>query len=268
MPRYSKSVPRFCVILFMLAGLVGCMDDDEESGSTAAGDTAPASFIGKKMVQEITGNDGRETTIGLGSTITYQFIDATTVLGEGDNVVPTTAWSYEKTGSNTARVRLEYHNGASYTNEYLTFNSDTRGIFETEGMAGSTPGEYNGTFVISDVSGGGTDDGFGDDGSGGDGGDDDVRACETNNTGTLTFWVSYSGMQGSVNLNVSGLGSRSTSNYFSGSGPECGSTQVGAMTFNDVPATNYDYSASDSGGVSWSSSVPVDPCVCSRVELF
>lgn len=268
MLKNPKLTTMFGLLLFLVLPITGCIDD--EGDSSGGSGSAPSSVIGKKLVQTITENDGRPTTISVGSTITYQFIDSTTILGAGDNVVATTSWSYRRTGSNTAHVELIYQGGASYTDEYLTFNTETSGTFETEGMAGSTPGEYKGTFQISDISGGsssGGDDGD-DDGDGDSGGGDGTAVCETNNTGSLTFWISYSGFSGSVTTDVDGLGTRSTSSYFTGSGPECGSTQTGAMTFTDIPATTYDYNATDSGNVTWTGSVPVSTCGCSRVELF
>jgi|GEM_PF-4362372 len=259
MPAIFKSVPRICLLILLFLGLAACIEDSDSSDE---GGSAPSSIIGKKLVQTITANDGRSTTISVGDTITYQFIDSTTILGAGDNVVPTTSWSYQRTGGNTAHVKLIYHGGASYTDEYLTFNTGTSGTFRTEGMAGSTPGEYSGTFRISDASSG--------DG-GPDGGDDDDgndRPCETNNTGTLTFWLSYADANSPVTVNVDALGSRSTTSYFAGSGPACGSTQSGAMTFTDIPATTYNYSAADSDNVTWSGSAPVETCGCTRVELY
>lgn len=257
MPKHFKIIGRMCFLSFLLLALTGC-DEDNDSSS---GGHAPASIIGQKLVQTITANDGRETTISVGDTITYQFIDSTTILGAGDNVVATTSWSYSRTGANTPHVELVYHDGIPYSDEYLTFNTGTSGTFETEGMAGSQPGAYSGTFQISDVSGSGSDDGGGND-------DSDAAACETNNTGTLTFWVSYTGATGTVTTEVAGIGSRSSNYHYTGSGPACGSTETAAMTFEDIPATTHSYTASDDDGITWSGSVPIDTCGCSRVELY
>ena len=260
MPIHFKIIARMCLFSVLALALAACIEESDSS----SGGNAPSSIIGMKLVQTITANDGQSTTISVGDTITYQFIDSTTILGAGDNVVPTTSWSYRRTGSNSAHVELIYHGGASYTNEYLTFSSATRGTFETEGMAGSTPGEYSGTFQIYDIDGSVPDDGGGTD----DGGDGGAPACETNNTGTLTFWVSWTGATGTVTTTVDGHGSRSSSYHYTGSGPTCGSTETAAMTFTDIPATTHSYNASDGAGVTWTGTVPVSTCECFRVELY
>ena len=257
MPTQAIQFSARCLLLLLALTLAACIED---SGSSDDG-AAPSSLIGKTMVQTITANDGRSTTISVGDTITYQFIDSTTILGAGDNVVPTTSWSYQRTGSNTARVELVYHGGISWSTDELTFSTASRGTFDTEANAGGTPGAYSGTFVISEQSGAGG-------GDGGGGGSDNTPPCETNNTGTVTFWVSTSDVMGTVTVDVNGLGSRSSSYHYPGSGPVCGDTGTGPMTFTDVTATSYSYTAADESNISWGpASVTVPQCECVRVEL-
>ena len=249
--------------------LTACLDSsDSSSGSSDAG--APHSIIGNKLVQTITANDGKPTTISVGDTITYQFIDRHTILGDGDHVVPTTSWSYTRHSGNRATVELVYHDGMAKTTDELDFSSSTRGTFSTVGNAGGTTGAYSGTFVVSSTSGGSTggNDGSGDSDGGGTDDGSSAPSCETNNTGTLSFWVSNSNTSGNVSLRVQGLGNRSTSTWFS-SRPTCGSTQQGVMTFSDVTATSYSYDANDQDGRTWGpGNVSVPRCGCMNVELY
>ncbi len=260
--------------LLAVLGVAACNSSSGGGGGGGAGSTgsssagAPDSLIGLKLVQTITDSDGKPTTIPVGDTITYQFIDSQTILGEGMNTVPTTSWSYQVTSGNTATVQLNYVGGA--TEEKLTFTSDNGGTFHTTGALNSgTTAWYSGTFVVSGLdggSGGGSGDSSGGSGgtSGGDGGTA-PPACETNQTGTLTFWVSNP-TGGTVHLTVSGLGSRSTSQYWN-SAPECGGTGTGYMTFTDVPAGSYPFNASDDIGT-WSGTANVNTCSCTNFELM
>ena len=91
-------------------------------------------------------------------------------------------------------------------------------------------------------------------------------ACETNNTATITFWVSNQASVSSVTVNLQGHGSRTTT-YWLSSPPTCGSTGIGTMTFSDIPAGTYSFSAQDQGGYSWSSGGSLMPCQCTTFEL-
>ena len=253
--------------------LAGCLDSDSSSGGSSSGDTAPSSIIGYKLVQtidkaEVLETSGTATFLDRGDTLTYQFIDSTTILGEGLHTVPTTGWGYTANG-NVADIWLQYTAGD--VEDRLSFTSENGGTFTgihtlyATAYHSQSRVRYTGTFRISGVDGGGsggTDDS--DDGS------STGSACETNNTGTLTAFVSNSQANGGVTLNVDGLGSRTTSHYFPSTAPSCGSTQTGVMTFSDVTAKSYSYSAHDQGPtMTWGpDSVTVPKCGCMLLELY
>jgi hypothetical protein len=106
-------------------------------------------------------------------------------------------------------------------------------------------------------------------GGGGDGGDPAPPPCEDNNTGTITFWVSNTEAVGRVDLNLQGVGTRSTSHHWTQGSPECGSTGTGTMTFTDIPAATYNFRAEDQDDPPrvWEDSAPVNQCGCTSFEL-
>ena len=249
---------------------------DSGSGGSIGGAGAPASIIGARLVETVEtvdflqGSPNQVNVVQPGGTITYQFIDEQTILGEGVDVIPTTGWSYSRTGSNTAVVELHYVGGRS--TEELTFTSDNSGRFvsHTELTHLGVRVRYTGTFRTSDIdtgtgTGGGSDGGSGDSGSGSGG---STEACVINDTGTITFWVSNPQAVGSVTVNLEGVGSRSTSHHFTGAGPACGSTGLGTMTFSDIPVRTYQWSANDATGTWGPGTVRISSaCDCVRFEL-
>ena len=77
--------------LLALSGRDG-VDEIAEDGIPTSGESnisVPKSTIGYKLVQYVERNDGKPTTISPGDTITYQFGDTTTFLGEGLHTLPT-----------------------------------------------------------------------------------------------------------------------------------------------------------------------------------
>lgn len=86
------------IALFSLLGLSlsGCGGGDSDGDSS---DTrAPDSIIGYTLVQTIQETNVLVSTptsqfLQPGDTLTYRFIDSTTIQGEGFNVVPTLGWS-------------------------------------------------------------------------------------------------------------------------------------------------------------------------------
>lgn len=103
-------------VLTACGGGGGGEDSPPPSGASSAG--APPSIIGKTLVQTVQRNDGSPNVIGVGKKITYSFIDANTIRGEGLFTHPTTSWSYGLNG-NVATVKLVYAVG--YANDTLTF---------------------------------------------------------------------------------------------------------------------------------------------------
>lgn len=249
------------------------------SGGSAGGSGAPSSIIGVKLVETFETSEvlqGNREDLKLqspGSTATYQFVDSQTVLGEGAiRTLPTESWTYNRVGSNKAVVELRYSNGGK-TRDELTFTRDNGGTFVTIAEIPSVGARvrYTGTFRTESTdaaSGGGTSSDSGGSG-GGSGSGSSGDACPNTETGTVTFWVSTSQAVGSVRVQLDGIGARTSSSYFSGGGPECGSTGSGAMTFSDIPAGTYQWSAEDSDRGTWGpSSVRVpDACGCTRFEL-
>jgi hypothetical protein len=257
--------PSFIVTLLLglsmltMAGCGGDSDGDSDSGARA-----PDSIIGYTLVQTIQETIVLSSTptsqfLQPGDTLTYRFIDSTTIQGEGFSVVPTTGWSYSTNGSR-ATVNLRYQAGD--VKDELNFTSELGGTFSGvhELFSSGAKVNYKGTFRISGGSTGGTN--------------SDDSACSTNNTGSLTAYVSTYNRSNPtlpVTTTIAGLGSRSASSVFPllGQAPTCGSSESGAMTFTDVPAGSYQVNASDSGSVTW---VPafrtVTACRCTLVELL
>lgn len=88
----------------------------------------PEPIIGYKLVQYVERNDGKTTNISPGDTIMYQFVDTTTIQGEGLHTLPTVRWLFTRSG-NTATVVLEYEIG--FSEDTLTFASATEGAYES-----------------------------------------------------------------------------------------------------------------------------------------
>lgn len=134
--------------------LAACGGGDEESSNFSSGGTsaqaAPSSFIGRKLVQTVQTNDGNSTTIAVGRTITYNFVDSTTVMGEGLATKLTDDWAYSVSGS-TAQVRLTYPNGESI--DTLTFTSATGGTYVSNitFFASGQKNQHRGTFTVSAI---------------------------------------------------------------------------------------------------------------------
>ena len=122
------------------------------SGASSVG--APSSIIGLTLVETVSRNGYTPavpgSTINIvqpGGTIRYSFISATTILGEGVNVVPTTSWSYSLSG-NVATVKLVMPQGE--TTDLLTFTSPTGGTFRSDGrLINGTTFFFEGTFTVS-----------------------------------------------------------------------------------------------------------------------
>lgn len=96
----------------------------------------------------MTRNDGKSTTISPGRTLTYQFVNRSTILGEGLVTIETVAWSYRASGK-TATIVLDYGIGTETLT--LTFESKTSGIFEYSGQTRDLTGWGEGTFTIVSI---------------------------------------------------------------------------------------------------------------------
>ena len=131
----------------LLVGIVlcfGCLEDPL-SGDSEEG--APDSIIGYTFTGVVTSNDGKPTTRRVGDTLTYYFVDANTVRGEGFAKVNTLSWYYTASG-NEARIKLQFQDGEEHY--ILTFTSQRSGTFKYQGDAyGYATGEATGTFTIS-----------------------------------------------------------------------------------------------------------------------
>lgn len=107
-------------------------------------------------------------------------------------------------------------------------------------------------------------------GGGGGGTDPAPLPCETNNTGTITFWVSNGNAVEQVNLTLHGVGSRSSTQYVTDGSPECGSTSSVTKTFADIGAGTYTFRAEDQDNPPrvWEGSATVNQCACTSFELY
>lgn len=138
------------VLLASLLTACGGGDEDTDFGSSGSSETpAPSSFIGKRLVQTVRNNDGQSTTIAVGRTITYNFVDSSTVMGEGMATRLTNVWSYSVSG-NTAQVTLTYPNGES--KDTLTFTSATGGTYVSNiRFTSGQTNQHSGTFTVSNL---------------------------------------------------------------------------------------------------------------------
>lgn len=266
---------RFTFLLALTSLLISaCGGGGSDGGSSSSGSSsAPSSIVGLKLVETITdvtiiSNPISTSFLGTGDTLTYQFIDRSTVLGEGFVAIPTSSWRYSVSG-NTANVTLNLESGSigGTIEDELVFDTSNSGTFTSlHSTTSGTKVRYEGNFRVSATdNSGGSNDG-GDTSGGGTGSGGSQQACETNNTGTITFYLSNADAIGSVDLSLSGEGSRSTSSYFSSGSPECGSTSSG-MTFSDISAGSYTYSAADQDRLTWDGTVRISQCECILFEL-
>ena len=200
----------FCVGLTV--GLVACGgggdggSDVPSSGNDTMG--APSSIIGKTVVQTVTDSDG-VGAMEKGGHITYSFVDANTVLGDGLATLETTGWSYEHSG-NSGKVTLKYATGESV--DTYTFTSPTGGTYRSDILFyGSQKTDWHiGTFTVSDYTGGVP--------PGGDVGDDPAPT-----TGEVAFWTRLSDTGGPVSITVDGGATGGTlTQYFTSGTPTCG----------------------------------------------
>ena len=203
------------------------------------------------MVQTVERNDGKSTTIAPGRTITYQFIDQQTILGEGLRTLPTTSWRYSRSGSR-ATVELNYSAGSSV--ERLTFTTPTSGIYRSDNRLNTgLTGWHEGSFTISLLD------------DSGSGGGSSQPGCETNNTGTITFWVSVAD-GGTTTVFLQDAGTRSTDGFRTVA-PACGTEGTGIATYANVSAGSRQFTARDDVGTWGPATVTVNACDCTLLEL-
>ena len=249
------------IVCIMLCGLLlsGCdgggeIDIDDIPSSGGSDVPVPASIIGYKLVQYVERNDGKPSTIRPGRTISYSFIDAHTILGEGLHTLPTTSWSYTRRGT-SATVELNYETG--FSTEELTFTSATEGTYESHAQTiNGTTGWHAGHFEITGLP-------TGDANANGVG--DTDEPCLEDNTGKLTVYTSNPS-PGAITVYIDGNHAGSLSHYFTGDGPDCGASGDGVIT-QVVEAGLHTIEASSSGRTWGPTSVDVDVCRCSRMEL-
>ena len=240
-------------VAMITLGLISCAETGSDIGSSGSSGTgAPDSIIGYKLVQTVTGNDGKPTTISVGREIIYEFISSTTIYsGGGLAELPTTSWSYSASGD-TGIVRLNYD--AGYSVETLKFTSSTGGTYTSFSELNSgTTGDVSGTFII-------TGSGTAADDTGTDG------AC-TETTGQLTIYTSV-GDEGSIAVSVDGSSAGTLSSYYTTGGPTCGTSDSGTIT-RTLSAGSHSVSATSDTGSSWGpTSQSITACECLTLELF
>lgn len=225
--------------------LTGCPDFTEPEEVV----DAPSSIVGWKLVETIRTVQivsGDLKVLQPGQTLTYQFVDENTILGEGLHTLATQSWYQQRVGRNGIFVELEYGHGASHHN--LTFQTERTGTFDDQHFFHATGSRvrYTGTFRIEEIT---------------------APACQLQQRGDLTVWVSNSRADTRVDVTVDGLGTRSSTVYFT-SAPPCDGTGDGLMRFTDVPAGSYTLRAKDQGTTTWGpTTVNVNACGCTRFEL-
>ena len=86
-----------------------------------------------------------------------------------------------------------------------------------------------------------------------------------NSPGQVMFWLQSDLGCGSITVNVSGYGSKIISSYYSAGVSSCGAD--GCATFS-LPDGNYSYTASCSGGTTWSGTVNSSRGYCNKIKLI
>lgn len=247
MTKFTKYLSLFFLTMFLLF-LTGCMHEEEDEGGTA-----PSSIIGMKMVQTVSSSfaDPGINVVQPGDTVTYQFIDSTTIQGAGLETYPTTSWSYSVSG-NTATVRLNYVNG--FSEETLTFTSATGGTYRSFNQLNTGgSGEHEGTFTITDIFGGG--------GGGGD------SACVTDNTGQISIYTSVDTGGGSISVSLDGGSVGTLTQLFTTGAPSCGAPSDGGVITRTLSAGTHSVTANNTNASWGPSNVSITQCGCLTFEL-
>lgn len=257
----------FVAILVILLSLTGCGEDGPLDFS--GDDTtiyAPSSITGYKLVQRVTSNSGASNLAKVGTSITYQFISTTKILGAGEstgNVLPTTSWSY-RTNSNVATVELFYGDIGS-SEEELTFTSYTKGTFvsypDLYSTSSSNDGWIKGTFTIEKISTTSTDT------------TTDTTETTTvdtcNDTGKITVYTTSSAAIEKVTVELDDIVSGSFTTYLTSGKPTCGSSDTTSSFTKTLDVGTHYIKAYDKGGNSWSTdSFSVTDCSCLLYELY
>lgn len=258
---YKITLP---ILVLLLASCAGESDSGSSTTTTpssgSSGSPAPSSIIGFKLVEtvgrivSVTGSN--VSTVERGDTVTYSFINPNQILGAGLNTLPTTSWSYSKSGS-TGTARLNYTVGKSV--ETLTFSTPTSGIYTSVSTLNSGSGvTHTGTFIVSTVSGGST-------GSTGSTGGTTGSSCTAGSNGDLTIYTNE-GDEGNITVQVDGSTVGTLSANFPSGSPTCGSSSSGAITRSLSPGTHR-VTASSQGSSTWDGNVTVTSCGCLNYRL-
>lgn len=227
-----RSIQNFLAIVCVMS-LAACGGGGDSAAPSSGNSTsgAPLSFLGKTYVGNVTKNDGGPNVLAVGDTFTYTFIDANTIYGTGFVPVTTTSWDYTASG-NRATVRLFFSAGRVV--QQLTFLTPTSGTYHSDATLNSgTTGWHEGTFTLSDYTGGG---GSSNPGTGGGG---------QSTTGQVAVWTSRSSGS-SIAVSIDGSSVGSLTSYFT-SAPTCGAS--GTIT-KTLPVGTHSLSATATGG-SW-----------------
>ncbi len=243
----------FITTVFSLLAACGGGESDSIPSSSSSSVRAPSSIFGVKLVESLDPNSKKvqpapgSSGITFANSITYQFIDANTILGEGLLVVPTLSWTYTTSG-NVAYVHMQMQYGV--TDEVLTFTSNTGGTFTTTGsLISGTKFSYAGTFTVGSVPSGTT-------GS-------TTPPTTSSSTGQVAFW-SADPNGGTITVNVDGSTVGSLTQYYT-STPTCGG--AGTVT-KTLTAGSHTLSASASGGTWGPSPFTVTAGGCLTYQLM
>jgi len=231
----------FLFSLFLLSACGGGDLFEEDNVDYSGGGTAPSSILNYTVVQTVSrsglyGQSGE--VIQAGESITYTFVDSSTVLGDGMVTLPTSSWSYRSNGSSGV-VTLNYSSG-SYSVDTYTFTSTNGGTYRSEmTLATGSRAWQEGTFVVYGANGG----------SGG------YEAL-----GQIIFWTTVSDA-GSISIYVDGTYQGKLTQYFysSGSAPACGDTGGLTLTLSEG---SHSFTAEDENFKVWGGAFMISDGTC------
>jgi len=221
-------------------------DDSDDDGDNNNEPHAPASIISANVVLTVTDSNADEgvTVVQAGDSITYKFIDNTTIsgAGAGNDVYPTTSWTYLASGS-SATIKLNYANGSSL--DTLTFTSAAGGSYESVStLAEGKTATHSGSFEVSK----------------------DVNACAVNGTGQISIYTTV-GNGGFVSVSIDGSSAGTLLTYFPTGTPTCGTLIDPGVITQTLSAGTHSISAANSNTGWGPGDTTITECECLSYSL-
>jgi len=221
-------------------------DDDGDNNNNNNEPRAPTSIISANVVLSVTDSFADEgvTVVQAGDTITYKFIDNTTIsgAGAGNDVYPITSWKYLASGS-SATIKLNYANGSSL--DTLTFTAATGGTYESViTLARGKTASHSGSFDVSK----------------------DVNACAVNGTGQISIYTTV-GNGGFVSVSIDGSSAGTLLTYFPTETPSCGTLIDPGVITRTLSAGTHSISATNSNTGWGPGDTTITECECLSYSL-